>query len=73
MLLNNAPVVHALGNVLDSNRGLLCVPTPRRRVVSEPCLPERLPSNGMPVFVTIVLIVHISSRVHGTRSYGFSP
>lgn len=45
MFYNNAPVVHAIGSSPDTNQGLLRVPTPRRRVISEPCLPERLPSN----------------------------
>jgi hypothetical protein len=69
MFLNNAPVVHALGNLLDSNQ---CVPTPKGRVVSGPCLPERLPSNGMSVLATIVLIIYALSRIHGTRSYRIS-
>jgi len=58
MFLNNTPVVHALGNLLDSDQSLLRSPTPRRRVISEPCLPERLPSSGMPSVAVIVLITH---------------
>lgn len=56
MFYNNAPVVHAIGSSPDTNQGLLRVPTPRRRVISEPCLPERLPSNSMSVFAMLVIL-----------------
>ena len=55
MFLNNSPIVHALGSLLDrSQLQGLRVPTPRRRVVSEPCLPERLPSNGTSIPSTVI-------------------
>lgn len=47
MDFNNAPAIHVLGRRLDSDYKLLSVPTQRRRVISEPCLPERLPSSGV--------------------------
>jgi hypothetical protein len=47
MNFNNAPSVHVLGKRLDGDYNLLPVPTQRRRVLSEPCLPERLPSSGV--------------------------
>lgn len=43
-------MIDALGTRLDESRNLLGVPVPRRRVVSEPCLPERLPSSGWSEF-----------------------
>jgi hypothetical protein len=44
-MLNNAPLVHALAVLDDSST--LVLPVARRRVRSNPCLPERLPSTGM--------------------------
>ncbi|KAJ7507712.1 hypothetical protein B0H11DRAFT_1704780 [Mycena galericulata] len=41
MSMNHAPWVHYLGSDQNSDR-----PKPRRRVSSDPCLPERLPTTG---------------------------
>ncbi|TFK43618.1 hypothetical protein BDQ12DRAFT_675282 [Crucibulum laeve] len=46
MNFNNAPLVISLGEGLDIRPNALEVPIPRRRVVSDPCLPERLPTSG---------------------------
>jgi hypothetical protein len=67
MTFNNAPIVHVLGNILDNDQRLLRAPIARRRVVSDACLPERLPSNGRPNRALIVLVIHVSSRVYGAR------
>ncbi|KAH6914992.1 hypothetical protein BKA70DRAFT_1257647 [Coprinopsis sp. MPI-PUGE-AT-0042] len=48
MLFNNAPLIHKIGQASRSNLNvnLLTEPVPRRRVTSDPCLPERLPNSS---------------------------
>ncbi|GLB33719.1 hypothetical protein LshimejAT787_0106030 [Lyophyllum shimeji] len=46
MNVNNAAVVQELGKRIDGQTNSLVVPITRRRVLSDPCLPERLPSIG---------------------------
>lgn len=46
MQFNNAPVVLALAGALEPSSRTIQIPTSRRRVFSEPCLPERLPTTS---------------------------
>ncbi|RDB22675.1 hypothetical protein Hypma_010292 [Hypsizygus marmoreus] len=46
MTINNAPVLQELSKHLDGRPDTLYVPDVRKRVRSDPCLPERLPTSG---------------------------
>lgn len=47
-MINNSFLVKAIESKVEesSSSDTLLIPQPRRHVVSEPCLPERLPSTG---------------------------
>jgi hypothetical protein len=61
-MFNNAPLVMAVANDLDPPSS----PEPRRRVTSEPCLPERLPSTGLFEFEILIMETNIFSRLYTT-------
>jgi hypothetical protein len=67
-MLNNAPLVHALVKLLESDQAMLPKPTPRRRVTSETCLPERLPSVGVSEHHIICMDADMISRFSTARS-----
>ncbi|KAJ3505009.1 hypothetical protein NMY22_g17730 [Coprinellus aureogranulatus] len=46
MSFNNAPLIKAIDQETTPAQDTLPVPPIRRRVVSEPCLPERLPNTS---------------------------
>jgi hypothetical protein len=58
-MLNNAPVVHALGKLLETEEQPMLTPVPRRRVTSETCLPERLPSGGLSELQIVCMLANM--------------
>ncbi len=61
MGFNNAALVHSIGNTVDSSHtnSTSCCQQTRRRVSSDPCLPERLPSSSNYRLISYRVVCHI--------------
>jgi len=59
MSFNNAAVVSTIGYAFDSGPSSSQSRHPRRRVSSDPCLPERLPTSGK--YMCAILDAHFNS------------
>lgn len=66
MSFNNAAVVRTTGNALDLGPSNFRSRHPRRRVSSDPCLPERLPTSGIYVYAIFDVQLEPFSRFHTT-------